>query len=420
MSPTNEQSEFDLPARKTASPKSDKKVVAPKPTEPRRELRIVAHPKRILSKVQQKFNRLVQTIERLREERVATARRLDVAVAEYVKRVHPEEKARLGHRREFVRVLGAAWRDKKALKKERRLALNYFLANQFSRLREETSGEMDADLLALETELKREAMEDVRAQFQDPAAQRELLAAGIDLSDVWDDGDPAEVMKKFFRKMKKDDGATNDENDSFFEGPRAGGDDAEKASRKQSAGELKRAKRQAELEEARKRSVASIYKQLAKLLHPDLERDPARRCEKESLMQELTAAYRVGDLHTLLRLELEFIHKEQGDLERLGEEKLKIYCELLTEQIGELEQEVYALHEEPRYGVLRPYFQSFTGKLPSWNSVVGQVRAEASALKETVKSLQGPERRKHLRELINSLEDDAGMGGPFGGGEDFF
>src|SRR5688572_31116004 len=41
-------------------------------------------------------------------------------------------------------------------------------------------------------------------------------------------------------------------------------------------------------EEFRKRSIATIYKQLARVLHPDLERDYERQQEKGQLMQELT------------------------------------------------------------------------------------------------------------------------------------
>jgi hypothetical protein len=37
----------------------------------------------------------------------------------------------------------------------------------------------------------------------------------------------------------------------------------------------------------------------------------------ETVMQELTAAYRNHDLHTLLRLELEWIRREEGDLDRI-------------------------------------------------------------------------------------------------------
>src|SRR5439155_24603602 len=91
------------------------------------------------------------------------------------------------------------------------------------------------------------------------------------------------------------------------------------------------------MEEARKRNIASIYKQLARVLHPDLERDNERQKEKVQLMQELTEAYRQKDLHTLLRLEMQWIENEGGHLDRLTEEKLSVYVEVLQGQVQGLE-----------------------------------------------------------------------------------
>src|SRR5438477_11448234 len=81
-------------------------------------------------------------------------------------------------------------------------------------------------------------------------------------------------------------------------------------------------------EELRKRSIANIYKQLARVLHPDFERDGERQKEKVELMQELTEAYRQNDLHTLLRLEMQWIENEGGNVAQLTEEKLGVYNEV--------------------------------------------------------------------------------------------
>jgi hypothetical protein len=85
------------------------------------------------------------------------------------------------------------------------------------------------------------------------------------------------------------------------------------------------------------------------VLHPDLEPDAGRKQEKCTLMQELTVAYRNNDLHTLLRLELEWIHREECDVERLTEEKLSIYNQVLKEQVSELARELAELPYHPRY-----------------------------------------------------------------------
>jgi len=102
-------------------------------------------------------------------------------------------------------------------------------------------------------------------------------------------------------------------------------------------------------EELRKRSIANIYKQLARVLHPDFERDIERQKEKVLLMQELTEAYRQNDLHTLLRLEMQWIENEGGNIERLTEEKLGVYNEVLAGQVEGLESRLRELPFHPRY-----------------------------------------------------------------------
>ena len=64
-------------------------------------------------------------------------------------------------------------------------------------------------------------------------------------------------------------------------------------------------------EQVRRASLETIYRQLVKLLHPDLEPDPEARRHKEVLMQQITAAYAKRDLHALLRLQLEWLYRRR-------------------------------------------------------------------------------------------------------------
>ncbi len=102
-------------------------------------------------------------------------------------------------------------------------------------------------------------------------------------------------------------------------------------------------------EELRKGATGTIYRRLAKVLHPDLEPDAEVRRRKSALMQELTAAYASNDLHTLLRLELEWIHHEETDVARLTDEKLGTYNQILREQAAQLEAALTELPIHPRY-----------------------------------------------------------------------
>jgi hypothetical protein len=113
--------------------------------------------------------------------------------------------------------------------------------------------------------------------------------------------------------------------------------------------QMEKEERRRQAEELRKKTVATIYKQLARVLHPDLELDAEIRRQKEVLMRELTVAYRNNDMLTLLRLEMEWIEREEGDIKRLTEEKLAIYNQTLKEQAQNLERELHELPYNPRY-----------------------------------------------------------------------
>jgi hypothetical protein len=124
------------------------------------------------------------------------------------------------------------------------------------------------------------------------------------------------------------------------------------SSRRKTKRESREEERTRRFEQLRKDNIGAIYKRLVKVLHPDLEPAPAEREKKSRVMQDITAAYRRGDLHALLRLELEWIEGAGLDAARLGAEKLRAYTELLKQQASSLEAECYQLRFHPRYAPL--------------------------------------------------------------------
>jgi hypothetical protein len=133
-------------------------------------------------------------------------------------------------------------------------------------------------------------------------------------------------------------------------------------------------------EEFRKRSIANMYKQLARVLHPDLEPDSEFRKKKVELMQELTVAFRQNDLHTLLRLEMQWIENEGGNIEQLTEEKLGVYNEVLKGQVEGLERRLRDLLFHPRYRPVVVFNQSLA------------------------KVMNGPDKARELDSSIASIE----------------
>jgi hypothetical protein len=97
-------------------------------------------------------------------------------------------------------------------------------------------------------------------------------------------------------------------------------------------------------------------------------------------MQELTVAFRQNDLHTLLRLEMEWIEKEGGNIERLTEEKLGVYNDFLARQVESLEHRLRDLVFHPRY---RPILV--------WDN-------------RLARTMDGPEKARELDESIGALE----------------
>lgn len=118
-----------------------------------------------------------------------------------------------------------------------------------------------------------------------------------------------------------------------------------KKSKKQIEKELQKELEQKEKENLKNKSLKSIYINLAKLLHPDTELDEENKLIKEEIMKKVTIAYNNKDIFTLLKLEMEWIKKEEKKLENLPNSTIKLYNEILSEQIKELERNIYTITE---------------------------------------------------------------------------
>ncbi|MBI4472898.1 MAG: hypothetical protein HY646_09535 [Acidobacteria bacterium] len=156
-----------------------------------------------------------------------------------------------------------------------------------------------------------------------------------------------------------------------------------------------------EAEELRKRSIAAVYKQLAKVLHPDLEPNAAQRERTLVLMQDLTAAYRNNDLHSLLRLEQDWIRREEGNLERLTQEKLSIYNQVLREQALDLEHELESLPYLPRYRPLVVIDGPFQMRLRTDGpNEAREIDASIATMNAAIFQLRSDNAIRHLRNIV--------------------
>lgn len=326
---------------------------------PALSLRLAADDGPPLTKAQRRLTQLLRRVETLRAECARKEARWERFLKIYPERILPEERRMLGRRKQIVFLLVERWRAPKGL-----------------------------------GALQREQLEDLLRGHL-----RELRASGLD---VWDEALRA-LWKELHAEMPEAGGEDgDDEADEPEPEPepqwRGGGWKDSRASEKPGAAETVR-------DQTRRRTLAVIYKQLAKALHPDLEQDPAKQARKQTLMQELTRANREGDLHTMLRLELDWLTEGAGeaavgDLLKAGEDKLGVYAELLEEQIEELQVAVRDVVHLPRFAAVAR-FMNPTGEGPDEEErILLSIRQRSAALKIFRDALEGPDGRQALRLVL--------------------
>jgi hypothetical protein len=161
-------------------------------------------------------------------------------------------------------------------------------------------------------------------------------------------------------------------------------------------------------EEERAKSINSIYKQLVKIFHPDLELDPDLRLQKEELMKKLTTSYKSGDLHTLLKLELQWIQKEGTNVDKLTDDKLALYNDSLREQANDLEGEIAQILHHPRYQPLYQFAASPEQfRYISVNEIRDHKRSLIKDLSQSLLVLQGNQNKAlaEIREIIHTFKN---------------
>jgi hypothetical protein len=138
-------------------------------------------------------------------------------------------------------------------------------------------------------------------------------------------------------------------------------------------------------------NTKTVYRQLARANHPDLERDPALQQHNTARMQRITEAYEANDLYTLLQL-----LSESGPADQEADDVLLRYTQALQQQQTELKQQLQAL----LFGAQS--FLGSTGKKreQELRQIKRHLRAEAEYLQHITQLIQEPE---GLREVLRSL-----------------
>lgn len=381
-------------------------VAVPLKVESKGALVLKAAAGAVLSPAQIEFNRLMERLEtaraKLERERVRLDRIMDALTHQLMPLI--EETHRLDF--ELIMYLQHALSTFK-LTHRRRESLEDLLREMARDLVVDTCGlapaqletlqklmeEIDPDWIENETEEMGEGFDYLRAMMEETAREAGIE---VDLSDIDLRQNPEEGMRKLHERLAAATAAAA----------------ARPLSRKQTKSQLERERKQRAVEEAKQRDLKTIYKQLAKVLHPDLETNPDLRANKEEWMKRLTSAHAAGDLRELLRIEMEWLGEESSNLAAAGDEKLKVYSLILKEQIDAVKSRTFTLIDEPQYSSLRRIMDDFSRHIPRTDLLKQSLAAKVRDNQEMLNSLQKGDAgaRKTLYQLadthLQEREDD--------------
>jgi hypothetical protein len=311
-----------------------------------------------LSAAQVEFNRLMKRLENERARYAKEESRLDRMMAEYVTVVMPlhEKLQRLNMEMVFesVEVIGIIklsakrldlfsdlicgkasdlLRDPCGLAEEELEKLRGILREMLDRMGVPPHEDYSPDDEADEFDILRRVLEAEAAMNG-----VDLDLGGLDMRDD-PDGFHKQLHERFARAMGSD------------------------KKRKPTKAQLEKEKKRQQIEEAKNRNFKTLFKQLAKLLHPDLETDHSIKKHKETWMKRLTSAYESGDLREMLQIEMEWLGGMTTELAGASDEKLIAYNMVLKEQINEVKLQTQRLLDNPKYFVLMRFVDDFFGEL---------------------------------------------------------
>lgn len=371
-----------------------------------KSLLIVAAADAPLSPVQVEFNRLMSRLEsgRARHEKAQSG--LDRSLKITIEMLMPlvEQLNRLN-----CDIALTSWQALENLKlsEQRRYWFKDLIRAKITLLLEEPLGLSGDEVDRLEWVLEQlgpgeeeppNEMEEMQFNLMRAMMEQTARASGVDLdlSDLDLAGKPAEFERIVGERLRAATEAAGgdpwrSENPTLNKSGRP---------RKQTQAQKEKERKRLEQEELKNRNIKVLYKQLAKVLHPDLETDPRLKLHKEEWMKRLTSAYKNGDLRDMLLLEMEWLGEESANLVAAGEEKLRVYCQVLKEQIAELRQQTAQLIREPQYGPLRRFIDPFTGKPENSAQAKRELQSQVMEYRRMYKTLAAgdAESRKMIQE----------------------
>jgi DNA-binding transcriptional regulator YbjK len=351
--------------------------------------------KKLLSKNQIAFNKLTDQIEKAKKNVANKKDKLDYALRLFANDLSPLKSQLIENRKELLLVLWDLYKSERLSKTDQRY-FKSIVREHLQSLFYEMTAEPEAVLKAIFEELEKmnynklEAMrkEDMRNELLAILKNMNVDLSQIDMNDEKAlEGKIIEVQQK--QKFKKEQA----EKDAAYNQQQA----KEKSSKQVKVNSEKKS-----IDALKQKNISSIYKQLAKLFHPDLELDEEKKTQKVLLMQELTAAYESKDLYALLNLELKWLQTDGDYLDKLEDDKLAAYLQLLKEQFNELNTQKNNIPFQSQYATLINEFGWEVSLAPVETIMqhVNEAKKQIHAFKENIDLLKSEMALRYMKQLI--------------------
>ncbi|MFN9408823.1 MAG: hypothetical protein ACK6AY_05830 [Akkermansiaceae bacterium] len=355
----------------------------------------------VLSSAQIAFNKVMKKLEDERVKHQRKQKQLDDLMAVVIRDIMPLLEDLNRANRDLVFHVAEAMHGIK-LSKKRINSLKDLVEELVNELLSDPCGISEEDVSELQKILEQLHPPEDQALLDAEAAEgfdfmRSLLESvakksglDLDLSDLDPNMNPADLERQMEERFRAAAAANHSRKQS--------------RPRKQTTAQKEKAAMQAEIEEAKKRDLKSLYKQLAKALHPDLETDASLKDHKEVWMKRLTSAYAEGNLRELLQIEMEWLGEEAGNLASAGDEKLKVYCAVLKEQIADMKLRTNSLIREPQYGPLRRFVHPFIPELPKPAGIMFDLKNDLQRQTKILKGLKAE--NSNPKKIIEFVADN--------------
>ncbi len=345
---------------------------------------------------QKEFHRLKKKVEWLQKEQKNRQDQLDHCLQFYHEKIKPEEEIIDSAMMERVKLVYAFYQKHEGFSKAEREVLSFVILNCIDQICELIEfGKISPEIMQIYKELSGHDLQAV-AEEELEHAKNELKemfkekGVDVDFSGI----DSTDSHEEMLRKMMDSVG------DAFFE--KSNQPQQEPKEKPKTKKQIQKEQRRCEIEELQKRSLNTIYKQLAKTFHPDLEPDVEQKARKEVFMKKLTNAYENNDLYTLLTLENEWMNVSSAQAASQSREQLKIYNAILKDQVRALQDNLGLLISHPKYFQIHKFFEYSYGGIGVLKRVYDALRKDARDLQSLVEELRGPRAEKILRAKICS------------------